>query len=336
MREIVVVIDAEMQHSARVSEAVDLINGSQRYFHLTLEHEPLLVAKEQGVMQAEAVASEISKTFPAQRALCIADARFSDNWFSHEYRNCAVITTCDWEEIFAPPSLRAYLAYQMAQALLPMEADVTEQMLLHLVHEPPIGCVNDLCAVKSHIRFGMIAGNICYACDGSLRQFGIDPTALDAIRQVLARVRSEATGRPKLIDPFSAFVVVRFSENDENSNALRYGVLPGLGDIGLRGMAGNDVVRSAQILDQVFQLIDRSRFVVAKVDVENLNVYFELGLAMGLGKDVLLISESSLVVSLPSDLSNWECLTYDKGNYEQLRNRVGHFYRDNYHLYGVT
>jgi len=72
--------------------------------------------------------------------------------------------------------------------------------------------------------------------------------------------------------------------------------------------------------------------VVATVDVESRNVYFELGLAIGPGKDVLLVTESTLIVTLPSDLRSWECLTYEKGNHEELRDKAARFFEANYHL----
>lgn len=111
-----------------------------------------------------------------------------------------------------------------------------------------------------------------------------------------------------------------------NYNAFLYGVKPGLNDVSINAIRADDTIQSNQILDKVFRLIQRSRFIIAKVDVENLNVYFELGVAMGIKKDVLLITESSLTVNLPSDLRNWECLTYERGNYEQLRNRISRYY----------
>jgi len=62
-------------------------------------------------------------------------------------------------------------------------------------------------------------------------------------------------------------------------------------------------------------LVEKSaRVIVAKVDAKRLNIYYELGLAMGYKKDVLLVSEEKWTNRLPSDLSNWECLTYPKGN----------------------
>jgi hypothetical protein len=332
MREILVVLDAGSEHETRVQEAVNLVNGSQRFFFMKRGRDPIQLGEEGGALCGDSAAAQLAAEFPNQKVICITDRRFDDNWFSHEYRHCAVISTADWEQHFAPPSLRCYLVYQIAQALVPMEADLTEEMLLRLVHEPPIGCMHDLNARKPEIKYGMRAGNMCPACEGGLREFGVDPSALDAVRRILSVVRDEAIGRPRIVDPFAAFVVMRFSQNDENDNAYRYGVRPGLEDVGLTAHRADDTVQSTQILDKVFRHLERSRFIVAKVDAENLNVYFELGLAMGLNKDVLLISESTLVVSLPSDLRNWECLTYQKGNYEQLRQRVADFFRANYHL----
>ncbi len=92
--------------------------------------------------------------------------------------------------------------------------------------------------------------------------------------------------------------------------------------------------KQGQLLEKIEKNIEKSRLVIIKVDSNNLNVYFELGLAMGLNKDVLLVSEKDLVLHLPSDLRNWECLTYSKGNYDELKNKVIKFYTDNYH-YGL-
>ena len=112
---------------------------------------------------------------------------------------------------------------------------------------------------------------------------------------------------------------------------IKYGIQPALNDMNIKCLRADDKVVSGQLLEKVQQSIKKCRFVIAKVDSENLNVYFELGLAMGLEKDVLLISEDSLVMQLPSDLKNWECLTYPKGNYEELKQRIIKYYKDNYH-----
>ncbi len=153
MNEIVVVLDNGSDHKNRVRDAVNQVNASQRYFFLRFQEEPVTIQPEGAPLVGDTTAEQIAMEFPARKVICVTDRPFSDNWFSHEYRHCAVITTCDWERIFAPPSLRAYLIYQFAQALIPMEADLTEEMLLQLVHEPPIGCLHDLCAQKPDIKW---------------------------------------------------------------------------------------------------------------------------------------------------------------------------------------
>jgi predicted nucleotide-binding protein len=145
-------------------------------------------------------------------------------------------------------------------------------------------------------------------------------------------VRSEAIGKPIILNEHEAFIVMRFSNNDENDNAYKYGIQAALKALEIKGFRADDSVISGQILEKVKLSIKKSRFIIAKVDSENLNVYFELGLALGLNKDVLLISEKDLIFQLPSDLRNWECLTYAKGDYEGLKNKIIEYYRNNFHI----
>ena len=334
MTEIIVVWDRESRHAERIKSAVNSVNICQRYFFLRIREEMEITPLPDGTVKGKEIATRISEKFSEEKVIFITDRQFNDNWFSHVYRHCAVISTFVWEQRYAPPSLRAYLVYQIAQALVPIEADITEAMLIKFVHQAPIGCLHDMNIKKSDIKYGMIAGNMCFDCEGSFRQYGVYPAAIDAIRRIANTVRDESIGRNSLVRPSSAFVIMRFDKNSENANAFAHGIEPGLRAVGLTPHRADDTVQSGQILTKILECLERSRFIVAKVDEENLNVYFELGLAMGLDKDVLLISESTLLMNLPSDLRNWECLTYDRGNYKQLQKKVEDFFETNYHLQG--
>ena len=330
MKKVKVVLDQKNDHFRRITDAVSLVNAAQNYFLVQIQDKMIEPECLNGKVVSESSRAKVVKEYGDERVIFIVTPGFTDNWFSHPHRECQLITVSDWEELFAPPSLRAYLIYSFVEALVTFEADLSEEMCLSLAHERPQGCISDFCGQKSDVKLGMVAGNLCPVCEATLSRYGMSSPAIYAVRRILDLVRGESIGRPRLLDPDTAFVVMRFSHNDENSNAYLYGVKRGLEDVGIKPVRADDVVRSSQILDQVFRHIERARFVVAKVDVENLNVYFELGVAMGLNKDVLLISERSLTINLPSDLRNWECLTYEKGNYEQLRENVTGYYENNY------
>ena len=121
------------------------------------------------------------------------------------------------------------------------------------------------------------------------------------------------------------------AQNDENNHAYLCGIKPALEKLMVKCIHADNQISSGQLLEKIEKSIEKSRLVIIKADSNNLNVYFELGLAMGLNKDVLLISEKDLVLHLPSDLKNWECLTYSEGNYDELKNKFIKFLPNNYH-----
>ena len=165
---------------------------------------------------------------PGLMVIGVTGSRFYDNWFSHEDRNSCAMSTADWESVYAPPSLRAHLIYQIVQAMLHFSADLSEDMAMSLVHEPPVGCLLHMCINKPMIRLGMVAGSLCPQCSAALLQLGTPQEAIDAMHRVLQHVRAEATGRPIPFEPHEGFVAMRFTADDENDHAFRYGIKPGL------------------------------------------------------------------------------------------------------------
>jgi hypothetical protein len=327
-----VIANPDGAHINRIKQVIDLVNGAQRSFTLKLSSTNQPPPNSNALIDPNELCHLVEKEISEGYFIYITEQLFTDNWFSHSYRRSSMITIGDWEALHAPPSLKSYLAYEIAHALLHFAADISEEMAMRLVHEPPEGCMMDLSIDKPDIKLGMVSGNLCLTCVSQLRQLGISDEALNSIERILLRVRSEATGRPITLDPNSAFVVMRFTQNDENDNAWKYGIEAGLRKCGIRAIRGDNRVESGQIYNKIMNYLNRSRFVVVKVDENNLNVHFELGLAMGLDKEVLLISESSLVINLPTDLKNWECLTYEHSNYSQLCDQIALFYNQNYGL----
>lgn len=328
--DIKIVCNEDNKYISQINDSIKTINGLQKYFFYFLENEEVDNINDlQKPLNWSAFKHNHSN---AQNKIYITERPFDDNWFSHEERKFSIITVSDWEQVFSPPSLKCYLIYQIAQASINFEADINEDMEMRMVHQRAEGCLFDFCVQKSDIKLGMLAGCICPTCKATLLRYGIFDSAIDAIERMIDYVRSSAIGKIKLCNFHDAFVVMRFTENDENDNAYKYGICDALKKLGINVNRADKTIESGQILKKIVSAIKRDRFIIIKVDSNNLNVYFELGLAMGLNKDILLICEQGAIKNLPSDLNNFECLTYKKGNYEMLSEKIIKFFNDNYHI----
>ncbi len=185
---------------SRLTQAISLMNGVQTEFRFALrtldeaevKRLPQPLTSDPALALIEGLDSN---------AIFVTDSAFDDNWFMHESRSVAVISTADWERIYAPPSLRAYLIYQMVQACGTFSGDLSETMLLNFAHEPPRGCLHDLCMDKRDIRLGMVAGAMCAECVSTLLQYGITGEQIDAMRRLLMLVRQRGARHAAPVRP---------------------------------------------------------------------------------------------------------------------------------------
>ena len=88
-----------------------------------------------------------------------------------------------------------------------------------------------------------------------------------------------------------------------------------------RGIGEKQIFRADQwtysgdFVCKICKAIQESRVVVADITGSNPNVFFELGLAVGLGKPAILIhDEKATEARIPSDLLAWEYVPYDGKN----------------------
>jgi hypothetical protein len=150
----------EEAQERQLFNAINTINGSQKYF---------LIIKKLNNINFEDIyinskkANEILSRVDPNNGykICVSASPFNDNWFSHEDRNNSIISVYGWERDFAPPSLKCYLMNQIAQAFLAFVSDLSEEMSLNMVHEPPIGCAMDFCGNKLDIKLSMVSGYLC-------------------------------------------------------------------------------------------------------------------------------------------------------------------------------
>lgn len=111
------------------------------------------------------------------------------------------------------------------------------------------------------------------------------------------------------IDAELCFVAMPFG-SEELNDIYNYFVKPSIEKhCDMKCQRGDDMFGSNPIMDDVRQSIQRSRIVVADLTGRNPNVFYEVGIAHTLKKDVLLLSQS--MNDVPFDVRHLRVLVYD-------------------------
>lgn len=117
-------------------------------------------------------------------------------------------------------------------------------------------------------------------------------------------------GRPfnMLVDYPRAFVVMPFGEAWSRDVYTRM-IEPAVRGAGLECVRGDEVVRVGDLSSNVWSQILVAGVVIADVTAPNVNVYYELGLAHAIGRDVILLKQAG--VALPADFGGAHYVEYD-------------------------
>lgn len=103
-----------------------------------------------------------------------------------------------------------------------------------------------------------------------------------------------------------AFVLMPFTESWSERIWQRV-LRPLLLDLGLRGLRADDLF-GRDVMEDIWGGILRARIVIADITGRNPNVFYELGVAHTLGKDVVLLTQS--VEDIPFDLNRYRHIVY--------------------------
>lgn len=123
-----------------------------------------------------------------------------------------------------------------------------------------------------------------------------------------AQLTSERTTKP-VMDSKLCFIVMPFGP-EELTDIYEYFIKPSIEtQCALRCERGDDVFGSNVIMDDIRRSIERARIVVADLTGRNPNVFYEVGIAHTMNKDVLLLSQA--MNDVPFDLRHRRVLVYD-------------------------
>lgn len=113
------------------------------------------------------------------------------------------------------------------------------------------------------------------------------------------------------VDVPSCFVVMPFSEKWSNTIFLDF-IAPAVKKAEMECVRGDMIPRVGKLSENIVKEIQRAGLVIAEISAPNANVFYEIGIADTIGKDVLLLYEKSTRHHLPADIQGAHYFAYDK------------------------
>jgi nucleoside 2-deoxyribosyltransferase len=93
------------------------------------------------------------------------------------------------------------------------------------------------------------------------------------------------------LSPRSVFVATPFSVDFQDS--YKYAVRPALEEMGFNAWKADEHLGNIDIMCKMCQAIQECSYVVANISDWNANVLFEIGLAYGIGKKVIMVKNKT-------------------------------------------
>jgi len=135
-------------------------------------------------------------------------------------------------------------------------------------------------------------------------------------------IRCFKTGGPCTVDVQeklrSVFVVMPFAP--AFGKVYKRGIKASVEALGWECRRADEVIHNRDIMCRVCQGIRQARFVIADLTGRNANVFYELGMAHALEKDVILLAQD--VGDVPFDLRQMNIIEYDPVRLQPLRQRL--------------
>ena len=122
------------------------------------------------------------------------------NWFgsAEERANNFFIQTSQWSRFFGNNvEQRLPLAYEVAAWLLRKRMFDTWREVNALLHEKPIGCMNDFCRNKEEVTLKIRTGDVCPDCLAQLQRRDVHPTIVRQAFHIMDHVRSGLTWKQR-------------------------------------------------------------------------------------------------------------------------------------------
>jgi primosomal replication protein N len=109
-----------------------------------------------------------------------------------------------------------------------------------------------------------------------------------------------------MLDATLCFVLMPFAETFQP--IYEDTIKPSIQRQGLRCLRADEIRGTNLITRDIWEMINRARIIIADLTDQNPNVFYEVGLAHAIGKDVLLLTQT--MTDVPFDMKTMRCIVY--------------------------
>jgi hypothetical protein len=290
--------------NALINNLCVILTGLQRSFEFDFDDniiqiEPMLLGKT-GIL-SEAYRDRLIKEYMLKNRygeypIALTNYPLENELFSSNYESHATISLANWG-IYSRYPLEKGIPYIIAPILL----DLKEDMSCHLKTK---ACPNDYCDDLADINLGLEKCDFCTACRQKI---------ISAIGRGTISV-SEFASVMRILDYVAdrtiCFVIMPFEEKFQRVfSAIKESFSIKHSDTCYQVLRADDIFRTADVMDIVFEMIERSDLLIADLTGRNPNVFYEVGYSHSLGRNTILIAQNR--EDIPFDLRNRQCVFYN-------------------------
>lgn len=302
----------------RYEDIVKNINLMQNEFNFKLSSLEIVDLNE-GIRINKKILYNVLNNRGQDKTIYIMKNNFDDDYFSHNKENIAIVSCNSWNDLFDPTAFDSYIIYQISIALLEFLFEIDEKEFTKVVaHRRTTACVLDFCEDKRDILIGLKVGILCDDCKKRLRRRATD----NEIQSIEALIKySSDLYKGIHLNLKGIFVVMEY--NDKNTLLYDKTIKPAIEELGFECYRADENILDRFIYRNVIKNISENKYIIV-ISSNNNNVYLELGYALALNKDIMLLKHTNDNYSIPTDISNLIYIEFD--NEYDLKEKIRSFF----------
>lgn len=179
--------------------------------------------------------------------------------------------------------------------------------------DPVIPPISNVALIEAGLELGISNGQLSRT-HWSVRESDLFKVLLRHVRPTRSRPRVFSINDPEVTEDVLVSVMMPF---DASFHGVYSSIQGATEDAGLRCRRADEIWENPAIIQDIVNLIDRAKVVVCDCTGRNPNVFYEIGIAHALGREVILLTQSEH--DIPFDLRHLRYIRY-LNNGEGLQN----------------